>query len=67
MWGGVLDKLRHLKALDRQCQAFGADTHRYLLRPCLSPAAIEGVERRLGVALPATLRSFYADVTDRWS
>jgi hypothetical protein len=64
MWGGVLDKLRHLKAIDRQCQAFGADAHRYLLRPCLSAKGIDEIERRLGVPLPSALRSFYTEVGD---
>jgi hypothetical protein len=59
-----LDKLGRLKAIDRQCQAFGADTHRYLLRPCLAATAIEGVERRMGVALPPALRRFYTEAGD---
>jgi hypothetical protein len=64
MWDAIVEKLQRLKGIDRQCQAFGAETHRYLLRPCLSTNAIDAVERRLGVALPSALRTFYTEVGD---
>lgn len=64
MWDSVVDKLQRLKATDNQCQAFGANSHRYLLRPCLSAKAIDAVERRLGIVLPSSLRSFYTEVGD---
>jgi hypothetical protein len=64
MWHDVVDKLKRLKAVDRQCQAFGADTHRYFLRPCLSVNALETFERRFGTALPPALSSFYTEVGD---
>jgi hypothetical protein len=64
MWDDVVSKLKRLKAIDCQCQAFGAETHRYLLRPGLSANAIDPVERRLGVELPRALRDFYTEVGD---
>lgn len=62
MWNGIVDKLRRLKATDRQCQVFGAGTHRYFLRPCLSAKDTDAAERRLGIVLPFALRTFYAGV-----
>ncbi len=64
MWDDIVDKLRQLKAIDRQCQAFGAGTHRYLVRPRLSAIAFSAVERRLGTALPEALSRFYDEVGD---
>ena len=64
MWEEVLDKLARLKAIDRQCQAFGSKTHRYVLRPVLSLAEVERVEQRLGVRLPEALRRFYLEAGD---
>jgi hypothetical protein len=64
MWNAIVDKLKRLKSIDRQCQAFGAGTHEYFLRPCLSTSALNTVERRLGTVLPSALRSFYAEVGD---
>jgi len=61
MWAEVLEKLERLKAIDKQCQAFGARTHRYILWPCLRPEEIEGVEQQLGVKLPESLRMFYLE------
>ena len=64
MWAEVLEKLEQLKAIDKQCQAFGARTHRYILWPCLRPAEIERVEQQLGVKLPESLRMFYLEAGD---
>jgi len=61
MWAEVLEKLERLKAIDKQCQAFGARTHRYILWPCLRPDEIERVEQQLGVKLPESLRMFYLE------
>jgi hypothetical protein len=63
-WGSALNKLEGLKALDAQCQIFGADHHRYQLRPRLLSDEIAGIEARLGVALPIELRSFYQEMGD---
>src|SRR5262249_57396808 len=64
MWAEVLEKLEQLKAIDKQCQAFGARTHRYILWPCLRPDEIERVEQQLGVKLPESLRMFYLEAGD---
>ena len=64
VWSPVLEKLEVLKALDAQCQVFGAEHHRYAAAPRLGPDEIARVESRLGIALPAELRSFYRDVGD---
>jgi hypothetical protein len=64
MWESVLPRLEQLKAIDRQCQAFGAAKHKYVLRPCLSESEIAAVEHRLGISLPASLHAFYSSVGD---
>lgn len=64
MWGPVLAKLERLRAVDRQCQAFGASKHGYTLRPPASAGEIRAAEERLGVALPPVLRSYYAEVAN---
>jgi hypothetical protein len=64
MWSEILAKLHRLRVVDRQFQAFGAETHRYSLRPRLSEQDLVATERRLGVRLPADLRHFYAEVGD---
>ena len=63
-WKGILHKLAELRNLDRQCQAFGAEVHRYELRPVLSPQELEWAEEALGAALPEELRTFYLEVGD---
>jgi hypothetical protein len=63
-WGPLLNKLEGLKALDAQCQIFGADHHRHLLLPRLTSEQIASVEERLGIALPLELRSFYQEMGD---
>lgn len=62
MWDEVLEKLARLREMDSQCQAFGAEWHRYALRPRLSPSALGQVERRLRAPLPESLRTFYSEV-----
>jgi hypothetical protein len=62
MWDGVRDKIRRLRAVDRQLQSFGAHAHRYELRPRLGASDVAGVDARLGVALPEELRRFYLEV-----
>src|SRR5260370_35606962 len=64
MWKNVLNKLEHLKELDKPPLVFGAEPQHYVLRPRLSIPEIEKTERRLGVPLPETLRVFYYEVGD---
>ena len=64
MWNTILEKLNCLKGIDRQFQAFGASTHRYVLYPVASLKAVEATELELGARLPETLRSFYLNVGD---
>jgi hypothetical protein len=64
VWAPVLSKLEALKALDAQCQIFGADHHRHTAAPPLADEQLARVEARLGVVLPAELRSFYREVGD---
>jgi hypothetical protein len=62
MWNKVVEKLNTLKSLDRQCQAFGAEEHRYVLYPCASADELTTVEQRLSAKLPFELRAFYTEV-----
>jgi hypothetical protein len=62
MWKTVVERLARLRSLDRQCQAFGASEHQYLLRPCLAANGIDAVENRLGGVLPDALKAFYTQV-----
>ena len=64
VWAPVLSKLEALKALDAQCQIFGADHHHHAAAAPLGNEQLARVEARLGVALPAELRSFYREVGD---
>lgn len=64
MWASIQTKLEALQALDAQCQVFGAERHRYATGPRLSDAAVAPVESRLGITLPADLRSYYQEVGD---
>ena len=64
VWAEILDKLDRLRALDRRFQAFGAETHRYALRPRASESTVAAAERKLGVSLPDDLRRFYTEVAD---
>ena len=64
MWGPILAKLERLRALDKQCQGFGAWRHRYRVRPPASAEDIRAAEGRVGVPLPQALRSYYTDVGD---
>ena len=60
----VLEKLERLRAIDRQCQAFGAGSHQYVLRPRALAADLDAAEHRLGVHLPPSLRDYYSEVAD---
>ena len=62
MWEAVLQKLERLKSLDRQRQAFGAESHAYAFSPRLSASEVEALERDVGAALPEELRTFYTEV-----
>ena len=53
-----------LAALDPQCRAFGANKHRYQLRPVLAGAELEALEARLGCTLPAQYRRFVSEIGD---
>lgn len=64
MWERVREKVERLAAIDRRCQAFGADAHRYSFRQRASEADLASAERRLGARLPQELRTFYLEVGD---
>jgi hypothetical protein len=61
-WDAALERLAVLRALDRQCVAFGAAAHRYQFAGALGEGAIAAVEARLGRAFPPQLRAFYREV-----
>lgn len=62
MWQDVLEKIQRLKSLDKNLVVFGADIHKYQLRPTISIAELEIEESRLGTTLPEELRNFYLEV-----
>jgi hypothetical protein len=61
-WKRVLEKLATTRALDRQCQAFGTEVHRYELHPTPTPQELKWAEEALGAPFPDELRTFYVEV-----
>ncbi|MYV38419.1 SMI1/KNR4 family protein [Streptomyces sp. SID1328] len=57
-------RLRAASALDGAMERFGADTHRYRLRPPLPEPEIRAFETIHGIGLPPQYRSFVAEVGD---
>ncbi|MFJ9827231.1 SMI1/KNR4 family protein [Streptomyces sp. NPDC101160] len=64
MRGDVGARVRLLAARDAECARFGADTHRYALRPPLPEAEIRRFEAAHGIALPPAYRAFVAEAGD---
>ncbi|MEU9398667.1 SMI1/KNR4 family protein [Streptomyces sp. NPDC048242] len=65
-WDGaaVRTRLREAAARDRSGERFGANTHRYELRPPLPEQEIRSFETTHGIALPPEYRAFVAEVGD---
>ncbi|RZU44026.1 SMI1/KNR4 family protein SUKH-1 [Streptomyces sp. BK022] len=63
-WTTVKARLREAAALDPGMERFGADTHRYRLRPPLAEREIRAFETAHGIELPSQYRSFVAEVGD---
>ncbi|MFJ3641913.1 SMI1/KNR4 family protein [Streptomyces sp. NPDC090108] len=65
-WDGaaVRARLREMAAGDPRRERFGADTHRYELRPPLPEREIRAFEERHGIVLPAEYRAFAGEVGD---
>lgn len=57
-------RLREAAARDRAMERFGADTHRYALRPPLPEPEIRAFEAIHGIELPPHYRSFVTEVGD---
>ncbi|MEK8034688.1 hypothetical protein AACH06_28050 [Ideonella sp. DXS29W] len=64
VWAPARAKLEALRALDAQCQIFGADHHRHHAGPCLNDTQIAVTEARLGMRLPHELRGYYQQIGD---
>ncbi|MFF0433013.1 SMI1/KNR4 family protein [Streptomyces sp. NPDC004327] len=66
LWDGarVRERVRALAELDPRCARFGADTHRYGMRPPLPETEIRRFEAAHGIVLPAAYRAFVAEVGD---
>ncbi|PXX41498.1 SMI1/KNR4 family protein [Undibacterium pigrum] len=62
MWQDFKEKLIALRHMDKQCQAFAADEHRYQFGDLVTPALLEHVEKKLNLTLPEQLRQFYLTV-----
>ncbi|AFZ03292.1 SMI1/KNR4 family protein [Calothrix sp. PCC 6303] len=56
------NKLIHLKELDKRCEFFGSESHKYKLKPCLSKLAIQQFEDQYQVKLPDDYRDFLLEV-----
>ena len=61
-WAAIVEKLDHLKTMDRHCAAFGAESHRYSFSAPISSDEISSAESKLGISLPDELKSFYREV-----
>ncbi|HEY0429912.1 MAG TPA: SMI1/KNR4 family protein [Pyrinomonadaceae bacterium] len=62
MWENCREKLERLKNLDRQCQAFGAEEHRYIVNSRLPDELISDFEEHRYFKIPLELRRFYMEV-----
>jgi hypothetical protein len=58
----ILDGLRYLREADRDLSVFGANGHRYTLRPRQDEAAVDEFERRHSIRLPDDYRQFLLEV-----
>ncbi|MFZ6643222.1 SMI1/KNR4 family protein [Undibacterium sp. TC4M20W] len=62
MWQDFKEKLITLRHMDKQCQAFAADEHRYQFGDLVTPALLGRIEKKLNLNLPEQLRQFYITV-----
>lgn len=66
VWAGVRERVLALRAAPNRRAVFGAYFleygHRFELRPVLTEAQVEAVERRRGVTFPAEYRDFLLEV-----
>jgi hypothetical protein len=56
------DKLNKLKELDKNCEVFGSDLHKYTLNSCLSLAEVSNVESKCNIILPDDYREFLLEL-----
>jgi len=54
----IKQKLDHLRQVDTRRTIFGAESHQYLLNPCLSEWQIRSFEQSYAIHLPDDYRSF---------
>jgi hypothetical protein len=62
VWRDIVQKIEHLRKLDRCFIVYGADKHRYMFGEPLSEADVIDREQELGITLPEMLRSFYLEL-----
>ncbi|GAB5542937.1 MAG: hypothetical protein SangKO_026970 [Sandaracinaceae bacterium] len=60
----LAERLNALRAADPELRVFGAETHRYELRPTLGENDIARFERERGVELPGDYRAFLEQIGD---
>lgn len=60
----LADELRRLRSADTRFRVFGAESHRYVMRPVLSEQALREFESARGVRLPDDYRLFLREVGD---
>src|SRR5918911_3219076 len=58
----IVDGLRFLRKADRKLTVFGANSHKYKLRPCLDESKIVEFERHYSLSLPEDYRNFLMHV-----
>jgi hypothetical protein len=56
------NKLSRLKDLDKNCEFFGSESHKYKLKPCLSQSDIQEFEDKFQVKLPDDYRDFLLEI-----
>ncbi|HEY6798559.1 MAG TPA: SMI1/KNR4 family protein [Kineosporiaceae bacterium] len=61
-WGGVRARIRRLRWSRHRGKVFGADGHRFALRPPLRLDQLAQIEAQFGTALPEEYRSFLTTV-----
>jgi hypothetical protein len=62
MWSNILNKITHLKSLDLNLVAHGAQLHQYSFNPPATLAEVELAEKRLQTRLPDELRNVYLNI-----
>ncbi len=60
----VIKILERARDIDKDCQMFGAEAHKYRLEPPVPESFVRGAEEKCGLTLPESYRRFITQVGD---